>query len=93
MGADGLIYFGAETERFYALNPDGSLNWMTRLGGINWSSATILEDGTLYIGTHNNNPGFHGYLWALETTSMGYAASPWPCYRHDNKNTGRFGGP
>lgn len=93
VGSDGILYFGAETERFYALNPDGTLNWKTRLGGINWSSATILSDGTLYIGTHNNNPGMHGYLWALETTSMGYAASPWPCYRHDNKNTGRFGGP
>jgi hypothetical protein len=30
---------------------------------------------------------------ALEATSMGYATSPWPCYRHHNKNTGRFGGP
>jgi len=93
VGADGLIYFGAETERFYALNPDGTLNWKTRLAGINWSSAAILPDGTLYIGTHSGNPGMHGALWALETTSMGYAASPWPCYRHDNKNTGRFGGP
>ena len=93
VGADGLIYFGAETGRFYALNPDGTLNWKTRLGGINWSSAAILPDGRLYIGTHNNNPGMHGYLWALQTTSMGYTASPWPCYRHDNKNTGRFGGP
>jgi len=92
VGADGLIYFGAETARLYALNPDGTLNWMTSLAGINWSSAAILPDGTLYIGTHNNNPGFHGYLWALETTSMGYATSPWPCYRHDNRNTGRFGG-
>lgn len=93
VGADGLIYFGAETERFYALNPDGTLNWKTRLAGINWSSAAIMPDGTLYIGAHSGNPGKHGYLWAMETTSMGYTLSPWPCYRHDNKNTGRFGGP
>ncbi|MFC1661808.1 PQQ-binding-like beta-propeller repeat protein [Gemmatimonadota bacterium] len=91
VGADGLIYFGSETERFYALNPDGTLNWKTRLGGINWSSAAILFDGTLYIGTHNNNPGMHGYLWALSTSSQGSAASPWPRFRHDNKNTGRAG--
>ncbi|MFH1312306.1 MAG: PQQ-binding-like beta-propeller repeat protein [Candidatus Eisenbacteria bacterium] len=93
VGADGLIYFGAETACLYALNPDGTLNWKTVLGGINWSSPAIVSDGTLYIGTHKNNPGPHGFLWALETTSMGYATSPWPCYRHDNKNTGRFGGP
>ena len=93
VGADSLIYVGAETGYFYCLNPDGTLNWLTSLGGINWSSATILDDGTLYIGTHNNNPGPHGYFYALETTSRGYADSPWPCYRHDNKNTGRYGGP
>jgi outer membrane protein assembly factor BamB len=93
VGADGLIYFGAETGYFYCLKPDGDLDWLTSLGGINWSSAAITPEGTLYIGTHNANPGEHGLLWALETTSTGYADSPWPRFRHDNKNTGRFGGP
>jgi len=92
VGADGLIYFGAETERFYALGPDGTLRWKTRLAGINWSSAAILDDGTVYIGSHSANPGNHGFLWALRTSSLGYADSPWPRYRHDNKNTGRAGG-
>ena len=92
VGADGLIYFGSENERFYALNPDGTLNWKCPLGyGINWTSAAILDDGTLYIGSMHSSTGFNGRLWALETTSMGYADSPWPRFRHDHKNTGRFG--
>jgi outer membrane protein assembly factor BamB len=92
VGADGTIYFGSENEYFYALNPDGTLKWKCPLGyGINWTSAAILDDGTLYIGSMHSSPGFNGRLWALETESMGYAASPWPRFRHDNKNTGRFG--
>lgn len=94
IGADGMIYIGAETERLYAVNPDGTLNWKTRLeSGINWSSAAIKNDGTLYIGTHCRESDHHGNLWALKTTSLGYAASPWPRFRQNNKNTGRFGGP
>ena len=93
VGADGLIYFGAETEYFYCLPPEGTRHWLTALGSINWSSPAILPDGTLYIGTHHPIPGSNGQLWALATESMGYADSPWPCFRHDNKNTGRFGGP
>ena len=91
VGADGIIYFGAETEYFYALNPDGTLSWLSQLGGINWSSAVIMPDGTLYIGDHHIRDGHRGGLHAIETGSMGYASSPWPCFRHDRKNTGRYG--
>lgn len=91
VGADGMIYFGAENEYFYALNADGSLNWLSEIGAINWSSAAIMPDGTLYIGDHHIRNGNNGGLHAIETTSMGYAASPWPCFRHDRKNTGRYG--
>jgi len=91
IGADGLIYFGAETGYVYALNPDGTLNWKFKLQhGINWSSPAIISDGTLYLGTWGgaNN---QGCLYAIKTTSQGYASTPWPRFRHDNKNTGRFG--
>jgi len=51
IGADGLIYFGAETGYVYALNPDGTLNWKFQLQhGINWSSPALVGDGTLYLG-------------------------------------------
>jgi outer membrane protein assembly factor BamB len=92
VGADGLIYFGAESERFYALTPEGTLKWKTRLGGIHWSSPAIQENGTVYIGANDESWGQDGQLWALRTSSQGYADSPWPRYRHDNKNTGRAGG-
>lgn len=87
VGADGLLYFGAETGFIYALNPDGTLNWKYDFHcGLNWSSPTIIEDGTLYIGILLNDGGS---LLALETTSFGYANSPWPTFRQNNKNTGR----
>ncbi|MDM7926150.1 MAG: PQQ-binding-like beta-propeller repeat protein [bacterium] len=93
VGADGVIYFGAETGMLYAVNPDGTLNWKHMLFGINWSSPVILDDGTLLIGGIDNGPGYTGVLCAVITTSMGYAAgSPWPRFMHDNRNTGRFGG-
>jgi outer membrane protein assembly factor BamB len=91
IGADGLIYFGAETAFLYCLNPDGSLNWKCELEfGINWSSPALLPDGTLYIGTITG-PSYQGNLYALRTSSMGYASSPWPRFRAGNRNTGRFG--
>ncbi|MGQ9603247.1 MAG: outer membrane protein assembly factor BamB family protein [bacterium] len=91
VGADGLIYFGAETQRFYCLKPDGRLYWSTQIEyGLNWSSGSIIADGTLYIGTHHENRPNRGNLYALRTSSHGYAQSPWPRFRKDNKNTGRF---
>jgi len=94
VGAGATIYFGSENEFFHGLNPDGTLKWKCQLGyGMNWTSAAILDDGTIYMGSMHSSPGFNGRLWALETESMGYASSPWPRFRHDNKNTGRFGAP
>ena len=91
IGADGLIYFGAETGYVYALNPDGTLNWKFQLQhGINWSSPALVGDGTLYLGTWGG-PYNQGCLYAIKTTSQGYASTPWPRFRHDNKNTGRLG--
>jgi hypothetical protein len=68
-----------------------SIPTVRRSGTLNWTSAGILDDGTLYIGSMHSSSGYNGRLLALETTSMGYAVSPWPRFRHDHKNTGRFG--
>ena len=93
IGADGTIYFGSENEHFYALNPDGTLKWKTQLEhGINWSSAAINDGGTLYIGCHHENPPNRGNLYAIRTESMGYALSPWPRFRQNHKNNGRYDG-
>ncbi|MBN2103685.1 PQQ-binding-like beta-propeller repeat protein [bacterium] len=87
IGADGLIYMAAETGFVYALNRDGTLNWtFDSHGGINWSSPTMIEDGTLYIGAMKNEGGA---LLALKTESMGLADTPWPTFRQNNQNNGR----
>jgi outer membrane protein assembly factor BamB len=91
VGADGLLYFGAETGYLYALDPNGALSWKFKLrDGINWSSPAIASDGTLYIGALMG-PNYGGRLYAVKTTSLGYASTPWPRFRHDRKNTGRYG--
>jgi outer membrane protein assembly factor BamB len=91
VGADGIIYFGAESEMMFAVNPDGTLNWMHKLMAINWSGPAILTDGTAYIAGIDYGGFYRGALCAVVTSSHGLAASPWPKFHHDNRNTGRFG--
>jgi len=87
-----LVYFGAETGYLYVLNPNGTLNYKYQLPcAINWSSPTITSDGILYIGgiaTFISNPGF---FVAIKVSGTDYAVTPWPKFRHDNRNSGRFG--
>lgn len=92
IGADGTIYFAAETGFIYALNPDGSLKWKENFyNGINWSSPAIMADGTLYIGGMRSEGDYvwYGRLVAIRTESLGLAASPWPKFRRDLANSGR----
>jgi outer membrane protein assembly factor BamB len=94
VATDGTIYFGAETGSLYSVNPDGTLKWSLPLqGGNNWSSPALLNDGTLYIGSHQTTweGEWIGHLFAIKTTSLGLAVSPWPKFRKNNRNTGRFG--
>jgi hypothetical protein len=54
---------------------------------VNWSSPVILKNGTLYIGGMGGTD-YEGYMKAIKTGCPGYAPSPWPRFRHDNKNSG-----
>lgn len=90
VGADGIIYFGAENSFFYALNPEGVEVWTVDFEPINGgqagsSSPVIGPDGTIYVTCF----GEGALLFALKSTSMGLANSPWPKYRQNNRNTGR----
>lgn len=89
---NGLIYFAAETGFLYVLNPDGTLNYKYELPvAVNWSSPTIVPEGILYIaGMFGSN--YEGSLAALKISGTGYASTPWPRFRHDNRNSGRFNG-
>ncbi len=84
IGSDGTVYVGSDGEYLYALNPDGTVRWHYRTGPLH-SSATIEDDGTVYVGSTN------GSFYALWGSSP-LASSPWPKFRHDNRNTGRVGG-
>jgi outer membrane protein assembly factor BamB len=56
IGPDGTIYVGANNSNFYAISPDGHLEWMfeaeREIAGI-WSSAALSADNsTLYFGAN-----------------------------------------
>jgi len=87
VGANGVIYFGSLDGFIYALRPDGSLYWRYETGAAVSSSPAVADDRTLYIGSTD------GYLYAIATDSYGLAKSAWPKFCHDNRNTGRVGGP
>jgi outer membrane protein assembly factor BamB len=55
IAADGIIYFGSDDHCFYALNPDGTQKWNLDLTGhVNYASAAIGSDGTIYCGSDLN---------------------------------------
>jgi outer membrane protein assembly factor BamB len=55
IAADGTIYFGSGDHCFYALNPDGTQKWNLDLTGhVNYASAAIGSDGTVYCGSDLN---------------------------------------
>jgi outer membrane protein assembly factor BamB len=87
IGSDGTIYFGLANGSFEALNLNGTVKWIYH-SGHNWieSSPAIGQDGTIYFG------GYDGYFYAVQGSGQ-LANTPWPKFRHDSKNTGRFGGP
>jgi hypothetical protein len=87
---NGLIYLSAETGYFYVLNPNGTLNFSYMLhAGVNWSSPAISSDSVLFMGGMFG-PNYEGSFFAIKISSNRYASSPWPKFRHDNHNSGRF---
>jgi outer membrane protein assembly factor BamB len=86
IGSDGTIYFGLATGNFAALNSDGTLRWSYHAGGKIESSSAIGSEGTFYFGCDD------GYFYAVQGSGQ-LANTPWPKFRHDSKNTGRFDGP
>ena len=56
VGPDGTIYIGANNSNFYAISPDGQLDWLfeaeREIAGI-WSTAALSADNsTLYFGAN-----------------------------------------
>jgi outer membrane protein assembly factor BamB len=88
IGADGTIYFAAESGYVFAVDADGELLWKDNFHNtINWSSPMLMDDGTLYIGGNRNEA--EGRLVAIRTESPGLDPGPWPKFRGNAANTGR----
>ena len=83
--ADGTVYFGSDDGCLYVIDPNGSLIRSYQTGGYVESSPAVADNGTVYFGSYD------GHLYAIEG-NYPLADSPWPKFRHDNKNTGRVGG-
>jgi outer membrane protein assembly factor BamB len=84
LAADGAVVFQNEDSLVVCFAPDGTPRWSFFSRGGN-SSPAIGPDGTVYFASED------GYLYALKGTGT-LAASPWPKFHHDLRNTGRVGG-
>jgi outer membrane protein assembly factor BamB len=89
--SNGLIYFGNELGLFYAMTPDGKVEWMENVSSLMFGSPALADDGTLYVATHGVIDSEHFALIAMNTGSRGLAKSPWPKFRQNNANTGNAG--
>ena len=58
LGPDGTIYVGLDTDPYLrAVNPDGTIRWVTRLGMVGGFSLTVGGDGLIYAA--NDEDGFY----------------------------------
>ena len=53
--AAGVILFGSQDDRLYALEPNGYPRWSVELGGDVDSSPVLDRDGTIYVGADDGN--------------------------------------
>jgi hypothetical protein len=86
IGADGTVYVASDDHSLYALNgATGQKLWEFQTGGYVDSSPAIGADGTVYVGSND------GKVYALCSSSVGgLAQSPWPKFRCNAQNTGRW---
>ncbi len=80
----GVLYLSGGNDSIYAFNPDSMVGWCVATVGRAYSPPTIGPDGIAYVGT------LDGFLYALKAGAP-LAASPWPKYRHDARNSGFAG--
>jgi FOG: WD40-like repeat len=59
IAAEGTVYIGSRDGYLYAINPDGTLKWKFKTGGMIHSTPAIDNKGTVYIGSDD------GYLYAI----------------------------
>ena len=86
VGADGLIYAMNVAGELYAVNSDGTPAWPAPFqvgNGGHWVSPPLIgPDGAIYVGLAGDN-----YFYAVYSSSLGLAKSPWPMYHRDVRHT------
>lgn len=60
LAPDGMIYIGSPSFFFYAINPDGAIEWQHMTGWCIISTPAIADDGTIYCGSKDH------YLYAFD---------------------------
>ncbi|HNW53901.1 MAG TPA: PQQ-binding-like beta-propeller repeat protein, partial [Bacteroidales bacterium] len=81
LAKDGTLYFGIEDARLYAMKPDGTVKWITKVQAyqeqeeltnmISFATPVVADDGTIYINTlgyyvgTGGNSQNFGFLWAI----------------------------
>ncbi|MBN2381112.1 PQQ-binding-like beta-propeller repeat protein [candidate division WOR-3 bacterium] len=86
IGADSTIYVGAGDSYLHAISPDGIEKWRYQTNDVIHASVAFGEDDLLLIGSRD------GVFYALDAETGGMSAeTPWPKYRHDERNTGNVG--
>ena len=83
VSSDGIIYYGSNDEKVFALNSSGTLKWELMVTGLVSTSPAMGFGGNIYVGTES------GYLYAIETASSRLATGLWPSFHHDARHTGR----
>jgi len=66
IGNDGTIFIGNRSNRFFAVNPNGTLQWSFNTGSVHDSSPAIGSDGTVFVGGRDvvgGGPGFQFFAF------------------------------
>ncbi len=83
--ADGRVIFTSQYGAIYSFSTNGAPQWSDFLGEVRSASPNVAPDGTIYLGTCSTK------LFAIKGTT-GLAASPWPVFRGNARQTGRAPG-
>ena len=81
LGADGTVYVGSRDTDIHAIDSNGTLKWTYETYGWVNSTAAIDDSGLLLIGSDD------GFIYAINTQSMGLANGFWPKKGFDNQHT------
>ncbi|MFW6121504.1 MAG: PQQ-binding-like beta-propeller repeat protein, partial [Petrotogales bacterium] len=81
LAKDGSVVFGSLDGTLYSLKTDGSVRWRLNADDWFWASPLIIENGNIYIGSHDRN------MYAIRDMNEGPADNYWPMFKYDMART------